>query len=86
MPPTVMLPLSKPSRTNPAAVVVAEGAVSVVATASVVTTAVDPVLIETDVAVAAEVGSVGAAVESVEPVNPATPQALTTTSSNRPTT
>ena len=58
---------------------------AVVATATVVTTADDPVLIETDVAVAAEVGSDVAAVAAVELVEPAVPQAPTTTSSDKPT-
>jgi hypothetical protein len=80
-----MLPLSKPSRTNISPVVVADGAVSVFATAEVVATAVDTVAVEaTVVAVTAEVGSAVAAVEPVDPVDPATPQAPTTTSSNKP--
>ena len=85
MRPTVMLPLSKPSRTNPASVVVADGAVSVVATAAVVATPVDTVVVEAEVVlVAAEVGSPVAPGEAVDPVDPAAPHAVTVTSTTTP--
>jgi hypothetical protein len=67
--------------------VVVVGAAVFGATAVVAGVAVGPVVVEAAVvAVAAEVGSPVAAVGAVETDGAPVPQALTTTSSNRPTT